>query len=341
MEQLPSDLINEILNGTELELQTQINKLSGKSTDQFKELLTYHMGWTGDKTTETSKGKRIRPLLLLLSSLSGDNSYDWHFALPGAAAVELIHNFSLIHDDIQDGSEKRRNRPTVWKLWGVPHAINAGDALFALSDLAITDLSNNNSAEIVLKISKILHQTCLNLTHGQYLDMYYEKIDSVSLDDYWLMISNKTSALLSASTEIGSILAGVDKNQQEVSRQFGHFLGLAFQIKDDILGIWGNEDKTGKSRSNDLISHKKTLPVLYGLNKRGPFAKRWIQGDIRHDEVSEIAEQLTKEGGLLYSADLADKMSDMAHKFLSIMSPPSKVREELYSICEQLLKREA
>jgi geranylgeranyl diphosphate synthase type I len=338
---MPENLIAEMLLETETELRSQINRLNEKSTGQFVEILTYHMGWTGEKANEISKGKRIRPLLLLLCSASGIRNYDWHNALPGAAAIELIHNFSLIHDDIEDGSDKRRNRPTVWKKWGVPQGINAGDALYSLSNLAATDLIQNNSAETVVNISRILHQTCLNLTRGQFLDMYFENIDTVTLDEYWHMIAYKTSALISASTEIGSILSGLDDNQQEIYRQFGHFLGLAFQIKDDILGIWGNEDKTGKSRANDLISHKKSLPVLFGLQKNGPFAKRWLQGNITHDEISEIAQQLTIEGSLLYTEGIADSMSDMANKFLALMSPPGKVGEALYSICEQLLKREA
>jgi geranylgeranyl diphosphate synthase type I len=338
---MPENLIAEMLLETETELRSQINRLNEKSTGQFVEILTYHMGWTGEKANEISKGKRIRPLLLLLCSASGIRNYDWHNALPGAAAIELIHNFSLIHDDIEDGSDKRRNRPTVWKKWGVPQGINAGDALYSLSNLAATDLIQNNSAETVVKISRILHQTCLNLTRGQYLDMYFENIDTVTLDDYWQVIANKTSALISASTEIGSIVSGLDDNQQEIYRQFGHFLGLVFQIKDDILGIWGNEDKTGKSRANDLISHKKSLPVLFGLQKNGPFAKRWLRGNITQDEISEIAQQLKIEGGLLYTEEIADSMSDMANKFLTLISPPGKVGEALYSICEQLLKREA
>lgn len=338
---MPENLITEMLLETETELQSQIGRLNEKSTGQFVELLTYHMGWTGEKVNDYSKGKRIRPLLLLLCSVCGINNFDWHHALPGAAAIELIHNFSLIHDDIEDGSDKRRNRPTVWKKWGVPQGINAGDALFALSNLAATDLIINNPSEAVVKISRILHQTCLNLTCGQYLDMFFENIYTVTLDDYWKMIAYKTSSLISASTEIGSILAGVDEDQQEVFRQFGHFLGLAFQIKDDILGIWGNEDKTGKSSANDLISHKKSLPVLFGLQKNGLFAKRWLQGQITKDEISEIAQQLTIEGGLFYAEEIADRMSDMAKKFLMIMSPPGVAGEALYSLSEQLLKREA
>lgn len=338
---MADNLITSMLSSIESELRSQISRLNESSTEQFYEIMTYHMGWTGENVGEFSRGKRIRPLLLLLSAASGKKEIEWQNSLPGAAAIELVHNFSLIHDDIEDGSKKRRNRPTAWNIWGVPQAINAGDGLFALANLAVTDLSAHYKSEIVLKISQILHRTCLNLTRGQYMDMFFENSEKVTLEDYWLMITYKTASLISAATEIGSILAGFNEETQDAFRQFGHYLGLAFQIKDDILGIWGDEDKTGKSTSNDLVSHKKTLPVLFCLQKDGPFAERWNQGNIKPEEIPVITEQISKEGGFLYCQETADLMSDMANKYLSIISPQGIVGEALYTIFNILLKREA
>jgi geranylgeranyl diphosphate synthase type I len=329
------------LGAIENELRLQVDKINELKTSQFFEMITSHMGWSGDNVNEFSKGKRIRPLLLLLCSASGQSGSDWHKALPGAAAVELIHNFSLIHDDIEDGSKIRRHKPTVWSKWGIPQAINTGDALYAMANLAASELIQQYPSEIVVKSSRIFHMACLNLTRGQFMDISFEDNNAHTLDEYWRMITNKTSALISASTEIGSILAGLDENQQEAYRQFGHYLGLAFQIKDDILGIWGKETKTGKSAINDLISRKKTLPVLFGIQKAEKFAKRWIQGNIVPDEVSEIAKQLEKEGGLLYAEESADRMSDMAKKFLNIMSTTGEAGYVLFALTEQLLNREA
>ena len=135
----------------------------------------------------------------------------WQSALPAAAAVELVHNFSLVHDDIQDNSDKRRGRPTTWVKWGVPMAINVGDALFVMSNQAIIDLKENYPAEIVVKAAEILHNTCLDLTRGQFLDMSYEERMDLTVEDYWPMVSGKTAALLSACCHIGSLLGGADE----------------------------------------------------------------------------------------------------------------------------------
>jgi geranylgeranyl diphosphate synthase type I len=334
-------LINEIINAIENELHSQIGRLDQESTHDFFEMLTYHLGWTGEGSGNNTRGKHIRPLLLLLCAASGDLSYSWQKALPGAAAVELIHNFSLIHDDIQDNSDKRRNRPTVWRKWGIPQAINAGDGLYALSTLAASDLLQFNSADLVVQVTSILNNACLDLTRGQFMDMSFEKRGLLTLDEYWLMIKYKTGALISASAEIGAVLGGMENQAQEVHREFGHYLGLAFQIRDDILGIWGTESQIGKSAINDLISGKKTLPVLCGLQKEGPFAMRWSQGNILPDEVPSLREQLTREGVKIFAENTADQMTELALKFLNILSPKGPYGEALYDLTRILLNREA
>ncbi|HQV95355.1 MAG TPA: polyprenyl synthetase family protein, partial [Anaerolineales bacterium] len=268
----------ELLSAVETELQKQVSRLDSPRTKPFHEMLTYHMGWTGDGAGPEATGKRIRPLLVLLcASACGA---DWKSALPAAAAIELVHNFSLVHDDIQDNSPKRRGRDTAWVKWGAPMAINVGDALFVMSSQAILDLKNSYSADVVVKAAEILHNTCLDLTRGQYLDMSYEERNDLGVEDYWHMISGKTSALIAACCHIGALLGGADDEKQEVYRSFGHYLGLAFQVQDDILGIWGDENVTGKSTASDLVEGKNSLPILAGLDKKGKFAERWAQGPI-------------------------------------------------------------
>jgi geranylgeranyl diphosphate synthase type I len=193
-----------LLSHIELELQRQISRLDAPRTKPFHEMLTYHMGWTGEGAGPEATGKRIRPMMLLLSTAACDSASSgtagtvetWQSALPAAAAVELVHNFSLVHDDIQDNSEKRRGRRTTWVKWGMPMAINVGDALFVLSNQAIIDLKENYPAEIVLKSAEILHNTCLELTRGQFLDMSYEKRTDLTVEDYWPMISGKTGLVI-------------------------------------------------------------------------------------------------------------------------------------------------
>ena len=172
-------------------------------------MLTYHMGWEGEGAGPEAQGKRIRPLLVLLcAEAAGGN---WRAALPAAAAVELLHNFSLIHDDIQDNSPLRRNRPTVWVKWGAAQAINAGDVLFTLAFLALQDLAGTLPPQNVLLASHILQETCLRLTEGQYLDMSYETRPALPLDAYWPMIGGKTSALLACCCELGALVGGAEE----------------------------------------------------------------------------------------------------------------------------------
>jgi len=232
-----------LFSAIEDELKRQVARLDEPRTKPFYDMLTYHMGWTGEGAGPAATGKRIRPMMLLLTVAACDETNDqkWLYATPAAAAVELVHNFSLVHDDIQDNSEKRRGRTTTWKIWGAPLAINVGDALFVMSNQAIMELKEHYPAEKVVQAATILQDTCLDLTRGQFLDMSYEGRIDLGVEDYWPMVAGKTAALLSACCHIGSVLGGADKGRQDAYRSFGHALGMAFQVQDDILGIWGNE----------------------------------------------------------------------------------------------------
>jgi geranylgeranyl diphosphate synthase type I len=330
--------LKPLLSSIELELQKQVSRLDQPRTKNFHEMLTYHMGWTGEGAGPEATGKRIRPLLVLLTTASCE--VDWKLALPAAAAVELVHNFSLVHDDIQDNSPKRRGRDTVWVKWGAPMAINAGDALFVLSNQAIIDLKNHYPAEVVVTAAEILHNTCLELTRGQYLDMSYEERKDLSVEDYWPMISGKTSSLLSACCHIGALLGGADKDKQEVYRSYGHYLGLAFQVQDDILGIWGNEKATGKSVASDLVEGKNSLPVLAGLRKKGKFAERWAQGPIQPEEVEEVARLLASEDGYGFAKEASIQMTDMAINSLREADPQGEAGDAMFELTNRLLNRE-
>ncbi len=329
--------IKPLLSSIELELNQQVSRFDTPRTQAFHEMLTYHMGWTGEGAGPEATGKRIRPMMVLLSTAACGS--DWQSALPAAAAVELVHNFSLVHDDIQDNSDKRRGRPTTWVKWGMPMAINVGDALFVMSNQAIIDLKENHPAEIVVRAAEILHNTCLELTRGQFLDMSYEERTDLSVEDYWPMISGKTAALLSACCHIGALLGGADDAKQESYRSFGNYLGLAFQVQDDILGIWGDEVLTGKSAASDLVEGKNSLPVLAGLSANGKFAARWQQGPIRADEVQELARLLASEGGYETAMDAAKQMTDLALMSLREADPQGEAGDALFELADKLLKR--
>ena len=330
--------VKAILSALESELQRQISRLDAPRTRPFYEMLTYHMGWTGEGAGPEATGKRIRPLLLLLCAASCGAS--WELALPAAAAVELVHNFSLVHDDIQDNSERRRGRPTTWVKWGLPMAINVGDALFVLSNQAMLDIKGKYASDVVLRAAEILHDTCLELTRGQFLDMSYEERKDLGVEDYWPMISGKTAALLSTSCHIGALLGGAEEPGQDAYRAFGHYLGLAFQVQDDILGIWGDEALTGKSAASDLIEGKNSLPVLAGLGARGEFSARWKQGPVRTEEVGELARLLASEGGYETAVEAAKQMTDLALMSLREADPQGEAGQALFDLADRLLKRE-
>jgi len=330
-----NDLSSAMLPKIEEELVSVVRRASINGNEQFYSMLAYHMGW--DKSAAVALGKRIRPLMVLLTTSAAGG--EWERALPAAAAVELVHNFSLIHDDIQDGSDLRRGRPTVWKIWGMPQAINVGDAMFALAHSATLRLADTSSPEIAIRASRLLLFTCLELTRGQYLDMQYENRNDLTVDDYWPMVSGKTAALLAACTELGAIIAGANDTTCTAFHDFGRSLGLAFQAQDDYLGIWGDAALTGKSAESDLVTGKKSLPVLFGLTQNGLFSQRWFEGPIEPEEVHTIAKQLEVEGARQFTQETTARLTDQALNALASIKADNAGAEALEELAHQLLTR--
>lgn len=340
---MTQNLQQSMLEAIEVELKQQVSRLDEPRTKLFHEMLTYHMGWTGEGAGAQATGKRIRPLITLLSVASIKNEYNneinWLHAKSLAAAIELVHNFSLVHDDIQDNSELRRGRKTAWVKWGAPMAINAGDALFVIANQAALDLREHYPAEMVVRAASILNDCCLDLTKGQFLDMSYEERTDLTMEDYWPMIGGKTSALLSVCTQIGALLGYAQDEKIELYRLFGYNLGLAFQVQDDILGIWGDETLTGKSAASDLVEGKNSLPVLFALEKNGGFAKRWKQGPISVDEVTAVAALLESEGGKAYAETMSEELTQKALGYLKQADPQGEAGEAILGLANMLLKR--
>jgi geranylgeranyl diphosphate synthase type I len=283
------------------------------STHGLYEMVRYHLALDG---TGSNGGKRMRPLLGLLAyaSIAGDHRR----ALPGAAAVELGHNFSLVHDDIEDGDLERRHRPTLWTVHGVPQAINTGDTLFSLSRIALhrlTDLGFSDSK--VLRLMRLYDETCLALCEGQYLDIAMSASDELgTVEDYFDMIGRKTASLIAASIEAGALLATDDDDVIARYRGFGWALGLAFQLNDDLLGIWGAEPATGKAPS-DLSHRKKTLPVIYayetaGSDDRARIAELYASESPTASGVAELIAILERTGAREYTRDQAHRYRDEA-----------------------------
>ncbi len=240
--------------------------------------MQYHLGWIDHqlRPADGHPGKLLRPKLLLLSYelawAQGQTpsttplALSLRPALPAAAAVELAHNFTLLHDDIEDGDVERRHRPTVWSVWGIPQAILVGDALFALARLHLWKvLDEGVEPATALNLAKLFDTALLKLTEGQHLDMFFEQQQQVSLSSYEEMISRKTAILMRCATEMGATLGTSNQEIIEGLARFGHALGLAFQVRDDMLGVWATEAELGKLPAGDIYRRKKSLPILHAF----------------------------------------------------------------------------
>lgn len=309
--------------------------------DLFLGMNHYHMGWVDEKMqpVQVHAGKQIRPLLLLLTNQAAGG--DWRQAVPAAAAIELLHNFSLIHDDIEDASPTRRGRKTLWTIWGIEQAINAGDAMFAQAHIAMSRLLERGvPAEITVQALRRFDETCVHLTHGQYRDMDFETRDNVTADEYIEMITGKTAVLISLCTELGALIAGCDAQTVRHYAQFGLELGLAFQVKDDILGIWGDEAIIGKSASSDIATKKKTLPVLYGLGQSDALRQLYRQETTDDAFVAAAIRLLDKSGAREYAKEKATYYSQSALGHLEAAQPNGAAYGTLNELADFLLKRD-
>ena len=242
------------------------------------DMLRYHLGWIDEqgRPLSGSSGKALRPTLCLLACEASGGIYQK--ALPAAAALELLHNYSLIHDDVQDDDRQRRHRPTVWAIWGKPQAINAGSAMWTIANLTMFRLLDLGvPTGKLLRGLQLLDTTCIRLLEGQYLDISFEGRTGLSVAEYLEMVEGKTAALLAGSLEMGAMLATEDERTISALREYGRNLGLAFQIRDDLLGIWGEEAKTGKPVGSDIRRRKKTFPIVYAWEKAGSVARAELE----------------------------------------------------------------
>ncbi len=311
----------------------------------FYGMMSYHLGWLDAqfRPIQADGGKRLRPLICLLAceALGGDIQR----ALPAAAGIELLHNFSLIHDDIQDNSPMRRHRETVWHLWGMPQAINAGDGMLILAHLALQPLQERGvPPATVVQTLRVLDQTCFRLCQGQYLDIAFEQREAVDVEEYLRMIGGKTASLIAASAEIGAMLATDGSQAIAASREFGWELGLAFQMVDDILGIWGDPQVTGKSAASDILSRKKTLPILFALqhlpaSSAAAFGRVYAQERLAEEDVPQILGWLEQAGARADVIQRAELHTQRALAALDRTGGSGPAQEQLRALAQSFLKR--
>ncbi|MGP3986106.1 polyprenyl synthetase family protein [Streptomyces sp. 3N207] len=308
----------------------------------------YHFGWIDaeGRPSDAAGGKAVRPALALLSAeVTGGAPQT---GIPGAVAVELVHNFSLLHDDLMDGDEQRRHRDTVWKVHGPAQAILVGDALFALAGEILLELGTAEAGRATRRLTLATRK----LIDGQAQDISYEHRDLVTVEECLEMEGNKTGALLACAASIGAVLAGADDRTADALEAYGHHLGLAFQAVDDLLGIWGDPQATGKQTWSDLRQRKKSLPVAAALGSPGPAAARLAKlmtedakksqaefEDFHEAEFAERAALIEEAGGREWTSQEAQRQHTTALAALDSVEMPVRVRDRFAALADFVVVR--
>ena len=277
---------------------------------RFYQMMAYHHGWVSADGTRLDPpartGKRVRPILAILTCEAFGGTTE--AARGPAVALELVHNFSLVHDDIQDVSDQRHNRDTVWKLWGSAQGINVGDALYALAQVALAEQAAGHPriGEGLLR----LNRTCVRLVEGQYLDLSLESAADATFEQYEQMIARKTAALIECSAALGAWAAGAPDLAIEAAGRFGFELGIAFQFQDDLLGVWGDPKVTGKPARDDVRSRKKALPMMLALQMATDSAREEILTVLRAPEAPD-EDAVDRVVGLMERLGVREQAADM------------------------------
>jgi geranylgeranyl diphosphate synthase type I len=314
--------------------------------DGLGEMVRYHMGWREADGTIANHpaGKRVRPVLVLLSAeaVGGEPAS----ALPAAVAVELLHNFSLIHDDLQDRSEERRHRKTVWAVWGDAQAINAGDLQHVMAQRALLGLADTLDKRRFAAALHTFANASVKLCSGQYLDLTFETRDSVSTAEYLAMIRGKTAALLACCLRLGAIAGCDDETLWGAFEQIGDELGVAFQMWDDALDIWGDPKVTGKPRAADIVNRKKSFPVAYAMERvtGDDLARlRAIYHPANRDPapVDEVLAILARCGAKEHAERAANERVDAAIDRLSALPLVPARAEEIVALARSFVGRSA
>ncbi|HWC81390.1 MAG TPA: polyprenyl synthetase family protein [Pseudonocardiaceae bacterium] len=322
-------------------LRRAVDELTGT----MRTISRYHLGWAdadGVDVAGGGGGKALRPALTLLAAqAAGATSPD--LAVPAAVAVELVHNFSLLHDDVMDRDTERRHRPTAWTVFGVPAAILAGDAMLTL---AVETARRGSQVTVAGEVVGCLNEAVQDLIVGQSLDVEFERRSDVTLTECLAMEAGKTGALMRCSTAVGAIAIGAPTRTVRILAEFGEHLGMAFQFVDDLLGIWGAPAVTGKPALADLRSRKKSVPVLAALNSQTEAGQRlhelYFAPDATDDDrsLALMADLVEQAGGLNWTEQAAAEHIEQAGACLDELAAPEPVSNALLATAMFVTRRD-
>ena len=303
--------------------------------DPINAILRYHLGWSdkdgNPSPTPASQGKALRPTLCMFAcdALHGEPRH----AAPAAAALELIHNFSLVHDDIQDRGYERRHQPTVWAIWGTSKALVAGDAMQSLGDTASLRFSDEVSYSTAVRVSGLLTDSYLEMIEGQCRDLRFEQRETISTDEYLDMIALKTGALIRSSMVIGATVATEDDDAIDGVARFGRAIGRLFQIRDDFLGIWGDDAITGKSTDSDIVQKKKSYPIVFAFQhatgaNRDELVRLYSRETLEESDVDRVLQILEDIGAPRHTDALTELTAQEARSALGPLELPAWAAED-------------
>ena len=319
-------------------LRAAVDRLDPES----RRLARYHFGWTDavGRPTADNGGKAVRPAFALLSAQAARAS--WQVGVPGAVAVELVHNFSLLHDDLMDGDVERRHRTTVWAMAGAPAAILCGDAMLALATQVLLDVGTLDAVEA----ARMLAASTQELIRGQYDDLAFESRNDVTVEECLTMAAGKTGALLACSAAIGAVLAGACAPTVTALSTYGAEVGLAFQLVDDLLGIWGDPRSTGKPVGSDLRARKKSLPISWALTHGGVAGAElagWLasEGPDTDDDIAAATSLVETAGGRAWAAEEARRRLTVGEEALAGADLDDAARDELIALGRFIVTRES
>jgi geranylgeranyl diphosphate synthase, type I len=322
-------------------VEPALREAIGRLDPLSRQVAAYHLGWVeaDGRETTASGGKALRPALALLSARAAGAQAE--AGVPGAMAVELVHNFSLLHDDLMDGDVQRRHRATVWAVWGASTAILVGDAMLALAQQVLVDLDSPGATPA----ARLLAAATQELIRGQVDDLAFERRAAVSVEECLTMAAGKTGALLGCSAAIGAVLNGAPAPLVDALTTYGDELGLAFQLVDDLLGIWGDGASTGKPVGADLRARKKSLPVSFAVAAGGAASvelTEWLAtpGPDSDEDIARATGLVESAGGRAWARQEAQRRLAAAEAALATTAVEATVRDEFIELARFVTTRE-
>jgi geranylgeranyl diphosphate synthase type I len=321
------------------------DSLSQQHSDVY-DMLRYYMGWVDEngRPHEAMEGKALRPTLCLFACEAVGGALE--MAMPSAVALELIHNFSLIHDDIQDRDEIRHNRKTLWAVWGDPKALVAGNVLRVVADECLHQLLDSGlDYDRALAAGMLLTEAYLEMIEGQYLDLQFEGRHDISMSDYLNMISRKTGALIRCSLNLGAVVGAQEQGVGDAFKESGRAMGYVFQIIDDVLGVWGDEETTGKPVGADIRRKKNSYPVVYTMGRANDKDQKMLNEIYEKDElddsdVDSVLAVMDRLDVKNQAQQEAEKYANVALESLAPVELSREARQEVEDLAHFLLVRD-